>query len=198
MSDIIVLAGQSAIENAGGEVIDFCGGRVDAIDATVSEILAPRTYSPDVVSIRDDMQVKGLTAREGVALAGRPTASVGFTNNFYKDLQVGNGNFSYEELALLEDEFGDIVSEYAEDVEIFMNEFNMAWTKMMIADRFNGPFENVCTGVSDPTTGPSDIGSDDTGPNDKNGENTSSDAYKPLQVFTLFTAAAAAAGLLFI
>ena len=60
---------------------------------------------------------------------------------------------------------------------------------MMIADRFNGPFENICTGVSDPTTGPSGIGSDDTGPEDKNGENTSSDAYKYLQVFTLLTAA---------
>jgi catalase (peroxidase I) len=147
MSDIIVLAGQVAIEGLGGISVAFCGGRVDATDAAGSEILAPRTYEPTVVSIRDDMQVKGLSARQGVALAGRSTLS----NQFYKDLLAGNGDFTNEELALLEDEFKAIVEEYAENEESFKSEFAAAWTYMMTADRFMGPFENACTGVDDPT-----------------------------------------------
>jgi len=147
MSDLIVLAGQAAIEHAGGKKMKFCGGRVDATDAAGSEILAPRKYPDAVVSIRDDMQVKGLSAREGVALAGRPTAAGDFTNQFFKDLKNGDGDFTEEELALLEDEFSAIVTEYATNEETFKTEFMMAWTKMMNADRFKGPSENVCTGV---------------------------------------------------
>ena len=152
MSDIIVLAGQVAVEDAGGEAMTFCGGRVDAFDAAGSDALAPRKYSPAVASIRDDMQVKGLSAREGVALAGRPAVAGNFTNQFYKDLVAGEGDFTEEELALLEDEFGAIVNEYAENEGTFKSDFKMAWTKMMVADRFQGPYENACTGVDTPTT----------------------------------------------
>jgi len=152
-ADIIVLAGQTAIESAGGEAQPFCGGRVDAEDGSGSEGLAPRVYSPAVVSIRDDMAVKGLSAREGVALAGRTFGSA-FSNQFYKDLIAGNGNFTDDELALLEDEFKPIVEEYADDEETFKKEFATAWTKMMTADRYDGPFDNACAAVSTCTTDP--------------------------------------------
>jgi catalase (peroxidase I) len=84
MANIIVLAGQTAIESVGnaGMAMAFCGGRVDAKDANGSNSLAPCVYFPAVVSVRDDMQVKGLIAPEGVALAGRGSLS----NQFYKDL----------------------------------------------------------------------------------------------------------------
>jgi catalase (peroxidase I) len=152
-ADIIVLAGQTAIESAGGMTQPFCGGRVDAEDGSGSEGLAPRVYTPPVVSIRDDMQVKGLSAREGVALAGRffgPT----FSNQFYKDLLAGTGNFTTDEQALLEDEFKEIVEEYASDEEAFQKEFATAWNKMMTADRYDGPSANACTDVSTCTTDP--------------------------------------------
>jgi len=152
-ADIIVLAGQTAIESAGGEAQPFCGGRVDADDGSGSENLEPRVYDPPVISIRDDMQVKGLSAREGVALAGRPTGPT-LTNQFYKDLIAGNGNFTDDELALLEEEFLTIAEEYAGDEATFQKEFASAWNKLMTADRYDGPFDNACTAVSTCTTDP--------------------------------------------
>lgn len=159
-ADIIVLAGQTAIESAGGEAQPFCGGRVDAEDGSGSEGLGPRVYDPPVVSIRDDMEVKGLSAREGVALAGRGFGAT-FSNQFYKDLLADNGGFTAEngsftddELALLEDEFQPIVEEYAKDEETFKKEFARAWTKTVTADRYAGPFDNACETVSTCTTDP--------------------------------------------
>jgi catalase (peroxidase I) len=159
-SDLIVLAGQTAIESAGGNAMKFCGGRVDVTDSQAEEqsrILAPREYSPLSLSIRDDMHVKGLTAREGVALAGRSALS----KQFYVDLSATSsstatdiqGLFSDEELALLEDEeLKQYVEEFAtSDESVFLDAFASAWTKMMIADRFDGPNGNVCTDVDTPT-----------------------------------------------
>merc|ERR1719410_1615790 len=96
--------------------------------------------------------MKGLMAREGVALAGRPTIPGAlFSNQFFIDLKTKTIDFTEEELALLEEEFADIVDEYAADQEAFETEFKAAWTKMMIADRFDGPFKNACDGVSHAT-----------------------------------------------
>jgi catalase (peroxidase I) len=88
-SDLIVLAGQTALEAAGGNQMSFCGGRTDATDAESSDVLAPRHYEPAVVSIRDDMEVKGLSAKQMVALAGRPMMggdNATVTNNFFTQL----------------------------------------------------------------------------------------------------------------
>lgn len=174
-SDLIVLAGQTAIESAGGKSMSFCGGRVDALDGSGSINLEPRTYTPALVSIRDDMQVKGLSAREGVALAARPTTSTAkLSNQFFVDLlAAGAGsNFSEEEQALLEGEFKPIVEEYAANNDLFLDEFASAWTKMMIADRFNRPSNNVCDSLSHATTTKSD--SNDGSEKDKMDDSTSS------------------------
>ena len=49
-ADLIVLAGHTAMEDAGGASMPFCGGRVDAPDGGDSaETLAPRVYSPATV-----------------------------------------------------------------------------------------------------------------------------------------------------
>ena len=37
-----------------------------------------------------------------------------------------------------------IVEEFASDNNLFMNEFRDAWTKLMNADRFDGPVYNLC------------------------------------------------------
>lgn len=162
-ADLIVLAGQTALEASGDVKLSFCGGREDVEDAAGSEGLAPRYYTPAVVSVRDDMDVKGLSPHEGVALYGIPTSgdrntviSKSGTNNvlsnqYFIDLLVRNGNFTEYELALLGLEFRPIVEEYAADEEFFLTMFKAGWTKMMNADRFDGPVNSVCDSRVDPT-----------------------------------------------
>ena len=166
-ADLIVLAGNTAMEHGGGNAMDFCGGRVDANNGNGTEILAPRTYTPATVSVRDDMLVKGLTPYQMVALAGRPTNSsttvsnalfVALMNENFTETSSGsftgrNGTVvSADEYALIQDkEFKAIVQSYAANTLFFKTQLANAWTVMMNADRFKGPRENACTGVSTPT-----------------------------------------------
>jgi catalase (peroxidase I) len=169
-SDIIVLAGQTAIEGAGGNPQPFCGGRTDATDGAGSVGLEPRVYDPPLVSVIDDMQVKGLTPNEAIALMARATGP-SFSNQFFKDLlpfaegynNTGSGtsvnaaltSFTDYELALLKDkEFLAIFYRYAEFEEVFQDEFAMAWNKIMTVDRYDGPFDNECKWVNTCTTTP--------------------------------------------
>ena len=46
-ADIIVLAGNVAVEKAGSPVLPFCPGRVDAEDGVTEQDLSPRTYYLD-------------------------------------------------------------------------------------------------------------------------------------------------------
>lgn len=49
------------------------------------------------------------------------------------------------DLALVWDpEFRAQVTLYAQDNDLFLYEFGMAWTALMNADRFDGPTGNVC------------------------------------------------------
>jgi len=154
-ADLIVLAGQTAIETAGGIEMDFCGGRVDATDGLGSmDALAPRYYNDtaQVLLVRDDMQVKGLSAKEGVALFARPKNSDEvLSNEYFVQLLAGEGEYDEYEMALLEEEFLPIVEEFAGDDSKFKVIFRSAWTKMMTADRYDGPVGNVCTDRIDPT-----------------------------------------------
>jgi catalase (peroxidase I) len=71
-ADLIVLAGTTAIEEALGSEISFCGGRTDATDGSGSATLRPNgDYSVTFDQIRRSAQLIGLTDREIVALSGR-------------------------------------------------------------------------------------------------------------------------------
>merc|ERR1711862_825733 len=162
ISDIIVLAGQTALEDAGFKPMKFCGGRVDAENAQGSEILAPREYDSPLITLTDKFEVMGLTPREGVALIAHRVLS----NQVFIDLVMSRDtSFSTEEDVVLSgrsrhDTFSDaeaellndpdlkvIIEEYAKDESSFYDAFATAWTKLMIADRFDGPFNNECTDV---------------------------------------------------
>jgi len=57
-ADIIVLAGNVAVEKAGGPVLPFCPGRVDAEDGVTEQDLSPRTYYLDpLTAALDNAQV---------------------------------------------------------------------------------------------------------------------------------------------
>eukprot|EP00092_Neocalanus_flemingeri_P034784 GFUD01037856.1.p1 GENE.GFUD01037856.1~~GFUD01037856.1.p1 ORF type:complete len:538 (+),score=83.50 GFUD01037856.1:171-1616(+) len=79
-ADLIILAGNTALEKAGGKSLKFCGGRTDATDGKGSEHLHPKItgkFSDSLVQLKDSMvQLKdsiailSLTQREFAALNG--------------------------------------------------------------------------------------------------------------------------------
>ncbi|KAI9330583.1 heme peroxidase [Zopfochytrium polystomum] len=94
-ADLIVAAAQVALETAGLSGLPaFTCGRVDlpqeGVDREASKLL-PRSYIADpIVALRDDWRVKGLTVRQGVALAGRPRSAThqvatGFSGSYGGD-----------------------------------------------------------------------------------------------------------------
>ena len=155
MADMIVLAGNVALEHSNPNLdLDFCGGRVDAEDGSGSDALAPRFYSPPIITVTDDWAVKGLTPEEGVALFS--ATSLG--SQYYIDLLAADYTSSYhekddvytpEELALIEDQdLKSIVEKFADDETALLEAFTSAWTYMMTADRFTNNRDNACTDVS--------------------------------------------------
>lgn len=159
ISDLIVLAGQVALEDAGSDAMVFCGGRTDASDNSGRAHLKPIVYDSSIettVKVKDTMNVKGLTASQGVALAGVPSGSDVLDNTFFLNLVKASnsgsqGTFEDEEWALVQDaELKKIVESYAENKDLFRKEFTNAWSYLMTADRFDGPTKNVCDGVSIP------------------------------------------------
>jgi catalase (peroxidase I) len=173
-ADLIVLAGMVAINST----VEFCGGRTDAEDGSGSEKLEPRLgwYKPTTLAVTDNFAVKGLTLKEGVALAGRPVEarSPMVSNELFiwlteyqfegPDAGVftqidGNKTVTEEEYALYEDtDMRAIVQSYVDDEELFLNEFYAAWNKIMIQDRYDGNRGNLCSftvpTVESPTESP--------------------------------------------
>merc|ERR1711871_1351475 len=185
-SDLIVLAGNVALEKAGAEELPFCGGRTDATEGTRSdEYLKPRLSggSEDtVVVLKDAAKVMGMTLTEYAALQGRlglgripmfggrsRTASPTMLSNaFFTTLLMeeweeagdvcgvqdpmclyrARGKELYMKPADLffktDAELLAISQSFAEDNDYFLKELAKAWTKLMTADRFDGPTGNVC------------------------------------------------------
>ena len=99
IADLIVLAGQVALENAGNVSILFSGGRGDALDGGITAKLAPRTYyNSSIVASRDNMKIMGLSPHLWVALAGRPRSNVqqirlGYSGSYSQDSTQFNNQY---------------------------------------------------------------------------------------------------------
>lgn len=184
-ADLIVLAGTEAVELSTGLDLPFCGGRVDADEATAaySDDLAPRNYSPLTVQLEDDMLVKGLTPREYVALMGRTNPHavvmgmlVGVTHEHFEMLRDNATYGTPLERALLAlPALESVVEEYAADENLFKTELAAAWTKFMNADRYE---------VACPTYGDDDIG-DGESPSAPSPSSAASRAYASFGVAAL-------------
>jgi len=185
-ADLIVLSANVALGNAGGRDMQFCGGRVDALDGDLgSQYLAPKDIT-SVAVLREAFSVMGLTPRESVVMMGgmhslgnesAPLSLVGpavaggvgswtatpaeLNNEYFKNLAtekweaygtagqykaVGKDLYmSAQDLMLkFDSELNYLVQELAQDNEAFLDEFALVWTKLMNADRFDGPTGSVC------------------------------------------------------
>ncbi|KAG2487020.1 hypothetical protein HYH03_014390 [Edaphochlamys debaryana] len=98
-ADLIVLAGGVALEEAGADHIAFVGGRSDApSDEAPLPFQPPREFDDKILEARDNMQVMGLTAREWVALAGRPRSPsqqkrLGYSGSWTADPSVLDNSY---------------------------------------------------------------------------------------------------------
>jgi len=189
-ADLIVLAGQVALENADPDFsLSFCSGRGDARNGDKAVGLQPRSYITDpILSSVDTMRVMGLTPEEYVALEGRPRSpaymkKLGYSgswttdpsqlnneyfitllNNTWKLVgsqtdKVGEKPTTTQEYKAVNDDlyitgldlailhnpmFKRIAENFAHSNELFLHSFAHAWTKVMNADRFDGPWGNLC------------------------------------------------------
>ncbi|KAJ3027268.1 UNVERIFIED_CONTAM: hypothetical protein HDU68_004133 [Siphonaria sp. JEL0065] len=76
-ADLIITAGATALSSAGVSGIKFSFGRSDALDGSQSNSFPLRNYYINAdAQVVDDAAVRGLTAHQAVALAGRPRSLV--------------------------------------------------------------------------------------------------------------------------
>ncbi|KAE9300953.1 Catalase-peroxidase [Phytophthora fragariae] len=130
-ADLIVLAGQVALEDAGSEKIDFLAGRTDAENGDGSEMFAPREYySSALIAVRDGIKILGVSEEEAVALAGRPRSAeqqktLGYSGSYCSDSATLSNK--YFELLLNEKWTAVSENEYqAEDQDIYMLDTDLA------------------------------------------------------------------------
>jgi catalase (peroxidase I) len=171
-ADLIVLAGNVAAIHAGApSSLPFCPGRSDDKDGSAWESLSfiNAEHPANMTAVLDLLELQGLTPKEFVALSlvAEPSSKLGtdllksFLNSTESvDSNEGTATALLKSLLTSSDSGNkDITAsairlqpdlrywaEYyiATGDEVLAEDFAAAWTKMMTADRFDGPVGNVC------------------------------------------------------
>jgi catalase-peroxidase len=166
-ADLIVLAGNVQAKQLGApDDLSFCPGRTDAADGSGWDLLELGNANAPI-SISDVVQRyerQGLSAKEYAVFtlfqaypnstedvqaffAAPPDASMhtnGSTSN------EGNANADFVTIAVkYHPDLRTWTEYYANSSdEVYRNDFGKVWTKVMNADRFDGPVNNICDTVT--------------------------------------------------
>lgn len=143
-ADLIVLSGNVAAERSGAPTMKFCPGRTDDTNGKAWKHLAyGNTDHPATVDEMIELyERRGQSAREFVAITFAKFQSAKSLGLVLKNANATSSTLEkglafYPELRYYADYYAADGDEYAKD-------FAAAWTKLMNADRFDGPLGNVC------------------------------------------------------
>jgi len=143
-ADLIVLSGNVAAERFGAPKMEFCAGRTDAKDGLGWK---PIEYGNTVYPATTDAMIelyerRGQTAQEFVSLY---FAWYNSTKQIKQVLEAPEHTSVWEEGIKYYPELRYWAEHYvAVGDKEFSHDFARAWTKLMNADRFDGPLGNVC------------------------------------------------------
>jgi catalase (peroxidase I) len=149
-ADLIVLAGNVAAIRAGAPTsLPFCPGRSDATDGAGWEALSFMNAEPpaNMTAVLDLLELQGLTPKEFVALSivSHPSAKLGTTLlKSFLDSKDDGKDVTASAIRVQPDLRYWAEYYIASGDEVLAEDFATAWTKMMTADRFDGPVGNVC------------------------------------------------------
>jgi len=172
IADLIVLAGNTALELNGAPKMPFCPGRTDATRDGDAGVMPPLLgENADLDDLRESALLLGVSPREWTALqayrvmASRDQSGADYFRNLLftdwvrveveidgvqKTLYKSKNRRRIrtieraEYLLTLEPEFRSAAQDFATEPEVLAQEFAAAWTKVMNADRYNGPAGNLC------------------------------------------------------
>jgi catalase-peroxidase len=152
-SDLIVLAGNLAAERAGSPTLKFCPGRTDDNTGTAWERISyGNTHPPATVEeMLELVHRRGQTYSDFVALTFlrfRTAESLRAALDGAND-RTSTCNTTGDDLTILALQYHPEVRYWADNfasspTKEYATAFAQSWTRLMNADRFDGPVRNKC------------------------------------------------------